>query len=199
VPELADDAVSLTTYDDNDCVLSTTDDNGNSNTYTYDAKDRCVLVSSADGTHRTFTMIRVITPPNSGPERHDRQLHLRLEQPLHAQGHDLQFSIRSCGTTTFELFGYDGCSRLTLASNDVSRLTFGYDTLGNCASSTQDGLVTTRTYDGVGNCLAVTYPGGRLVAYTYDALDQVASVSSSATSAIRRPRWQPIPTSGMAP
>ena len=40
--------------------------------------------------------------------------------------------------------------------------------------------VTTRTFDGAGNCLSMTYPGGRVVQYSYDVLDQVASVSSGA-------------------
>ena len=59
-------------------------------------------------------------------------------------------------------------------------MTFAYSSLGDCVSSTQDGLTSSSTYDGVGNCVSRTYPGGRVVSYTYDALDQVASVSSGA-------------------
>jgi len=39
--------------------------------------------------------------------------------------------------------------------------------------------MTARTFDGVGNCLSLTYPGGRVVTYSYDALDQVSGVSSA--------------------
>jgi len=64
------------------------------------------------------------------------------------------------------------------ASNDVSRLDCAYDSLGNCTMRKQDCLAAFYTYDGVGNCLSIAYPGGRVVTYSYDALNEVSSVSS---------------------
>src|SRR5580765_8923993 len=42
----------------------------------------------------------------------------------------------------------------------------------------QDCVAMTCTYDGVGNCLSIAYPGGRTVAYAYDAINQMTSLSS---------------------
>ena len=185
VLNFAADAGSQTAYDDNDNVLGTTDDNGNASANIYDAKNRLISAACADGTHRTFTydlrdnVIQTIDP-NGSVVNFTYDLNNRCTRKDIAPNGAADVA----GTTTFEIFAYDGCSRLTLASNDVSRLTFAFDTLGNCTTNTQDGLATTRTFDGVGNCLSMTYPGGRKVVYTYDALDQVSSVASSATAAM---------------
>jgi YD repeat-containing protein len=66
------------------------------------------------------------------------------------------------------------------ASNDTSLATFAFDSLGNCTVSALNGLTNSSAFDGMGNCLAMTYPSGRIVTRTYNALDEVATVSSSA-------------------
>ncbi len=179
------DAGSLTAYDDNDCALSTTDDNTNSTFYAYDACNRLVLTTHADGTHSSSSYdlrgnVVQTVDPNGSVVTFTYDLNNRcVRKDIAPNG-----AAEVAATTTFEIFGYDGCSRLVLASNNVSRLTFAYDLLGNCTTNTQDGLVTTRTFDGVGNCLSMTYPGGRVVQYTYDTLDQVSSVVSRAAAGL---------------
>jgi YD repeat-containing protein len=165
-------------YDTNSRRTAATDSNGNTTTYTYDSLDRCIAVTEADG-----TSCSLVWSPRSN---------LLWQQDANGtvitNVYDLLDRCVSrvitpgptvASTTTFETFAYDGLSRCIAASNDVSLATFAYDSLGHLVRTTQDGLSTSATYDAVGNCLALTYPGGRGVAYTHDALDQVSSLSSS--------------------
>jgi YD repeat-containing protein len=179
VPELAMDVDASWAYDENSRCTSSTDDNTNTTFYSYDSLDRCVGVTQADG-----TSCSLIWSPRSN---------LLLRQDANGTVVSNSFDLLDrcvrtditpgpgvAATTTFELFAYDGLSRCVAASNDVSLVTFAYDSLGNCVRSTQDGLASVGTFDGVGNCLSQTYPGGRVVTRTYNPLDEVASLSSSA-------------------
>jgi YD repeat-containing protein len=174
------DAGSMCAYDDNDCLLSTTDANHNPTFHTYDALDRCVVTTRADG-----TLYRLIWSPRSNliSETDPNGTVITNQYDLNDRciRRDITPGPGVVASTTFETFDYDGCSRLTLASNDVSRLTYVYDSLGDCTTSTQDGLATICAFDGVGNCLSMSYPGGRVVQYAYDGLDCVTSVASSAS------------------
>ncbi|MFO1476622.1 MAG: DUF6531 domain-containing protein [Verrucomicrobiota bacterium] len=177
--DFSKDAGTAVGYDDNGCVLSVTDANTNTTVFAYDARDRCVQETFADGSHCSLiwsprSNLESVTDPNGSTvvntyDARDRLVH-----------RDLAARNIALGTTTFENFAYDGCSRLVLAANDVSQRTLAYDTLGDCTGDTQDGLTTAFACDGMGNCLSITHPGGRVVNYTYDAADQVSSVSSSA-------------------
>jgi phage tail-like protein len=181
--DLTADAAWSWSYDDNDCLLTRTDDNTNSTVYVYDALDRCVSVTQADGTSRNM-----IWSPRSNliveTDANGTVVSNRYDLLSRCVGRNIVPSSAVATTTTFELFAYDGCSRPVLASNDVSQLLFAYDSLGNTEKLKQDCLMMARTFDGVGNCVSLTYPGGRMVQYTYDALDQVASLSTSASGGL---------------
>ncbi len=166
-------------YDTNSRRTAATDSNGNTTQYDYDSLDRCVAVTDADG-----TSCSLVWSPRSNLLRQQN-----ANGTVITNSYDLLDRCVSrlispgpgvVPSTTFETFAYDGFSRCVAASNDVSLTTFAYNSLGDCVRSTQDGLTSSSTYDGEGNCLSRTYPGGRIITYTYDALDQVASVSSSA-------------------
>ena len=96
-----------------------------------------------------------------------------------AEASDSTIASTRTATTTFETFVYDGCSQLVTANNDVSSLSFSYDSLGNCTGSSQDGLAQSATHDTEGNLLSLTYPSGRVVTYSYDALDQIANIATT--------------------
>ena len=164
-------------YDVNSRRIAATDSNGNTTQYAYDSLGRCVSVTEADGTSSSL----VWSPRSNLLRQQD------ANGTVISNRYDLLnrcvSSIITPGptvspTTTFETFAYDGFSRCVAASNDVSLVTFDYDSLEGCVRSTQDGFTSSATYDGAGNCLSRTYPGGRVVTYTYDALDQIVSVSS---------------------
>ena len=170
-------------YDDNDRVTTSTDSNGNRTQYSYDALDRCVLVTEADGTSSSL-----IWSPRSNLLRQQDANGNVISNAFDLLDRCVQRNITPASgvaaTTTFERFNYDGVSRLVLASNDTSQVEFVFDSLGNCVRSAQDGLVTTATYDGVGNRLAMTYPGGRVVSCAYDALDHPTSLNSAAAGGL---------------
>ena len=146
--------------------------------FAYDSRDRCVLVTEADGTSRSRewslrSNLALCQEANGTVITNAYDLLDRCVSRLITPGPAV------AATTTFEVYAYDGLSRLTLASNDVSRVEFSYDSLGHRVQEIQDGLVSTYTYEAVGNRLSLEYPSGRVVTYGYDALDRVSSISSS--------------------
>jgi YD repeat-containing protein len=177
VLDFARDARNVMSWDDNSRCVSRTDANTNSAFYGYDSLNDCVAVTNADATVSVFTYngfgnLITSVDPNGTAVSNIFDLDNRLVHRDIAARNVLP-------TTSFESFSYDGLSRLTAASNDTSSCSFTYDSLDDCLTATQDGLTTTDSYDGVGNLLSISYPSGRVVTYTYDALNEVASVSSS--------------------
>ena len=170
---------SHATYDTSSRCLTSTDPNGNPTSYAYDSLGHCTNVVIADGTRvqkrwlpANFRTIE--TDPNDTTITNLYDLCDRL---IHR---DIATGGAALATTTFETFAYDGCDRLVLANNDVSSVSLSYNSLGDCTGGSQDGLAQSATYDSEGNQLSLTYPGGRVVAYTYDVLDQVTNVSTTA-------------------
>jgi YD repeat-containing protein len=175
---VADVAVSYA-YDANDRLTGITDDNGNNTTYAYDSLDRLVQVTAADGTISSLVWSlrsNLILHQDANGTVISNSFDL-LDRCIRR---DITLGSEVSASTTFESFAYDGFSRLVLASNDVSRIIYVYDSLGHPVQHVQDDLVTTSSFDGLGNHLSLTYPGGRLVTYGYDALNQVTNVSSGA-------------------
>lgn len=158
-------------------LVSTTDGNGQTTTFEYDACDRLALTTCPDGTSESFVWsprsnLRVHTDANGTVVTNTYDFRERI---IHR---DIAARNVLLASTTFESFGYDGLGRLVSAENDVSRLAYAYDSLGNRISSSQDGRVTTASFDGVGNRLAFTCPSGIVVSVSHDALNRPASVSA---------------------
>jgi YD repeat-containing protein len=181
VLDFAADVGRAYSWDDNSRLASVTDDNTNTTTYTYDSLNRWTLVQRPQGSTVRCVYDRadnVITniDGNGTVVSFTYDLNDRCVRKDIVPGGGV------AGTTTFEAFSYDGCSRCFAASNDISGILFAYDSLGNCVRSTQDGLTTASSFDGVGNCLSMNYPGGRVVSYTYDALHQSATIQTPLAS-----------------
>jgi YD repeat-containing protein len=166
-------------WNDNSQMVSVTDANANVTRYAYDSAGNCTTVTNAD-----LTTTKLIWSPRSNLlvtedatgstvtntyDLCDRIIH-----------RDIAARNSLARTTTFEDFGFDGLSRCVSAINDASTNTFVYDSMGNCQSSTEQGWQLGHVHDAVGNRLSSVYPSGRVVTYTYDAVDEVSSVSTSA-------------------
>lgn len=166
------------TYDTSGRCLTFTDPNGNLTRYAYDSVGDCTLMAEADGTQQSLTWSPrsnrlAVTDANGTTVTNYYDLRQRI---VHRD-----IACRNVlATTTFETFAYDGCDRLVLASNDASSLSFRHDSLDDCIGSAQDGLAQSATYDTEGNRLSLVYPGGRVVTYAYDALNQVTNVGTFA-------------------
>ncbi len=169
----------LQAFDDNSRVVSLADADTNVTSFAYDSLGNRTTITNADG-----TVCSLVWSPRSNL--------LRVQDPNGTTITNTYDLLDRCvrrnivpgagvaGTTTFETFAYDGASRLVSAVNDASTNSFAYDSLGNQKTAIRDGWQMLGAFDGRGNCLSLTYPSGRLVTYTYDALDQVKSVSTSA-------------------
>jgi YD repeat-containing protein len=170
---------SSATFDTSSRCLTATDPNGNTTSYAYDSLGNCTTITEADGTHQQL----VWSPRSNLMEGTDANgttvtnVYDLCDRVIHR---DLAARGPAVATTTFENFAYNGCSRLVLAGNDVSQLTFSYDSFGDCTGGSQDNLAQSSTFDSEGNLLSLTYPGGRVVTYSYDVLDQVTNISTSA-------------------
>ena len=163
-----------------DRLLSLTDSHTNTTSYAYDTLGNCTNVTYADG-----TQTKLVWSPRSNLiqqedangsvvsntyDLNDRIIHRDLAA---------RTAVGVAATTTFETYAYDGCARVTAHHDDDCDGYLTYDSLGNCTSESLNGLTTSSTYDAVGNRLSLAYPGGRTLAYTYDALERCSAITES--------------------
>jgi YD repeat-containing protein len=166
-------------------LLSTTDSHGNTTSYEYDSRGRCIAVACADGTQQQFVwsprsnLIQTVDPkgtisvctydPNGRLTRRDI-----TTQEAGGGG--------AGGALYLETFTFDGCDRLVAHHDDDCDGTADFDSLGNCVSESLNGLVTASTYDALGNRLSLAYPGGRVLNYAYDASGSCTNIAESSAS-----------------
>lgn len=167
---VADSIVTSQGWDNTSRLISQTDDNGNSTTYSYDALNRRTATTYADGTvHRTTYNVHdnpiTMTDANGSIATCTYDLNNRLNSKTITRGTGVL-------GTTFESFKYDGRSRLVLAKDDDSEITRSYNSLSNMTREALNGKTTISIYDGVGNMLSCTYPGGRRIITSYDELER---------------------------
>ena len=82
---------------------------------------------------------------------------------------------------TLETYSYDGMSRVVNAQNQNSLVTRTYDSLSDILQEFQQPSgapvrMVTASYDALGNQLQITYPGGRVIASAFDALNRPSVV-----------------------
>ena len=176
-----DSITTSQTWDDSSRLTSQTDDNGNATTYVYDALNRKIKDFYADGTEHLFTYdvhdnkIKTVdangSVVNCNYDLLDRQVRK-----------DISVAPTISDDTTFEIFRYDGLSRLIHAEDDDSLVRRSYDSLSHVIKETLrtgDNIPQTTLclYDGVGNMTQCTYPGGRQISCTFDALERKEIIS----------------------
>ncbi len=163
------------TYDGLGNLLTATDANGHSVTYTYDALNRMTTSQDAEG-----NILRYEYDPKGN-------LTARIDED--GRRHDYE---------------YDALDRLVAVNTTAGRTEYRYDELGNMtglinanghttsfAYNSQnllaeevdaEGNTTTYMYDGKGNLLQKTDANGNPVTYTYDDLDRLIGRSYGSTS-----------------
>ncbi len=170
------DIVTREAWDDSWRTTGLIDDRGNQTTYEYDSLNRKTRTTYADGTQHTSIY-----------DVHDNEV-ARTDANGSAITRTYDAADRQVGVTvvpgagvsnetTFESYSYDGMNRMIRAEDDDSVLLYTYDSLSRATSETVLGQTTSGVYDGVGNRMSCTYPGGRVITATYDALDRLKSVS----------------------
>lgn len=90
-------------------------------------------------------------------------------------------------------YGYDataggnkGVGQLTSITDQSGSTSFVYNALGQAVSDTRvisgQSYTTAYTYDVAGNVLTMTYPSGRIVTYTRDALGRISGITTKENS-----------------
>ncbi|MCH6258917.1 DUF6531 domain-containing protein [Puniceicoccaceae bacterium K14] len=168
-------------WDDSSRLVSQIDDNGNATIYTYDPLNRKTLTTFADETEEACVYDsydnRIFCLDANGNEvTRSYDLNDRIVRV------DIELGAGVSDDTTFEIFAYDGLNRITHAEDDDSVVTRQYDSLSNITLETQNGVNVASTYDGVGNKLTCTYPDGRIITTSYDALERKATIQDEEQS-----------------
>jgi RHS repeat-associated protein len=167
-------------WDDSSRLVSRTDDNGRRTSYLYDALDRLIGVSFADATSRSASYDIHDNPVaemdgNGNVTNRSFDLLNRPSATTHAPGSSVS------SDTTFEMRAFDGLSRLVRAVDDDATVTLAFDSMDNVVTETSNGVATSSSHDGLGNRTGLTYPGGREIQATYDALERLREVTDVAS------------------
>lgn len=165
-----DSILTTQAWDNSSRLITQTDDNGNATKYSYDPLNRLIATTYADGTvHRNTYDVHdnkiTMTDANGSVATCTYDLLNRLAGKSIARGQGI-------GGTTFEIFKYDGLSRIVLAQDDDSEVTRHYDSLSRVTKEVQNGKTISCIYDGVDNQLRCIYPGGRIITTSYDELNR---------------------------
>ena len=164
-----DDITTKQGWDDNSRLISRTDDNNNATVYEYNPLGTRVTEEYADGTRRSA---KYDVHGNVVESEDANGSIVTVEYDLNDRLTDMTIVVGAgvSNATTFEKYEYDGRSRLVYAQDNDSVVTFTRDSLSNVTSETLNGQTTVSEYDGVGNQIRNTYPGGRVIACTFDEL-----------------------------
>jgi RHS repeat-associated protein len=177
---IVDTIVTRKAWDENSRLLSNTDDNGNTITYSYDTLNRLILTTYADGTTTSS-----IYDANDNVVNLTDQNGTLVTNTYDALNRLINRSIvpaPGVGGTTSETFGYDGLSRTTLAQDNDSTVIFTFDSLGNLRSENQNGKTISSSYDGVSNRVNLNYPSGRSFTQVFDALNRIQQINESSNT-----------------
>jgi len=180
--------VTAYTYDGNNNLLTLTDAQSGATSYAYDVRN---------------LLVEELFPGHSLPSNNERRaytydaahrLKSRLDQNLdsttYAYDRLHRLTTRAYPDTLNDTFVYDAASRLTSAvsarySNTVART---YDSASRLATETQTlggvNYVLGYAYDASNRQTSVTYPSGKVVARTFTARNQLATVSFDGTSVV---------------
>jgi len=181
-PSDSADIVTGNAWDASSRLTAQSDDNGHTTALMLDALDRETGEDMADCTQPTTTYDvhgnrLTDTDANGTVVNYTYDDLNRLVHKTIAAGSGVATD------TTFEDYRYDGLSRLVQAQNDRTSVTREYDSLGGVLRETQSvtgggpAAVINAVFDGVGNQTLCAYPGGRVVATSYDALDRKKTIS----------------------
>lgn len=192
-------------YDANSLPASQTDDNGNQTQYAYDNADRTVkqtigicvapnLASKCVGPKSSTYSFDAAGLLISMTDYNGSVTHYAYDSANRLISTSIQRAPGVAGSTATS-HQYDGLSRLTsafdnnnpTAATDGVTMTRSYDSLGRTIEERQQignspGLAVDRAWRGDGLRSSLTYPNGRVVDYTYDANDRLATLGDAGAS-----------------
>jgi len=166
-------------YDQNDNVTRVSKPASNFTNYSYDANDNLYTVSDPNSQTTTFNhndkdLLASVSNPTMNQtsfDYHDNGM-VRNKQKPDFQSvmytYDNSSRLLSISGSITGSFGYDNSDNLTSAGNQNGSIVNNYDGLNRITSSTDYyGNTVSYGYDPSGNIISITYPGNKLVQYTY--------------------------------
>ncbi|MEU9961256.1 DUF6531 domain-containing protein [Streptomyces sp. NPDC050982] len=169
-------------YDRNYRLTATVDGAGHRTTYGYDALDRQVSVTRADGAIARAAYDGVGNTLWVVDENGTETVNLS-----DADGRIVERRSSGKGTDVeVERFNYDGLGRLIGATSDTGTIRWTYDSLSRPLTEERAGRLVSAFYDAAGNTVALAYPGGENVRRRYDRSGRVVAVDTAAGERIAR-------------
>ena len=186
-------------YDPLNRLIRVTDPKGGQTTYGYDGLDQITSVTDPRGLVTSYAYdglgnLGRLTSPDTGVTTNTYDAAGNLLTQTDAQGQVTAYAYDALNrvtsityqggaTHTFEYdLGVFGKGRLSRVAEPGSVTQYGYDQKGRLLAETRTingvNYTTSYRYDSVGRLAGVTYPGGREVAYTFDALGRVQDLST---------------------
>ena len=156
---------STAQYDTDGNVVATTDFNGNTITYSYDARNRLISKAYPDGTSvaYTFTLTgqEATVTDARGTTAYSYDARDRLASRTDPDG-------------TVISYLYDANGNRTNVATPAGSTSYTFDALGRETTVTdQDGAVTRYTYDAAGNLIRTKLPNGTEETRAYDVLNRL--------------------------
>jgi RHS repeat-associated protein len=151
-------------YDGGHNLISMTDANGNTTTYTYDGLNNLTSITDALGNVTQFGYESVSCAGCS-------VISSNLTALTDGNGHTRHFT-------------YDELDRMVKETDALGRsVTYSYDAQGNVTELTdQDGNTTTYRYDALGRLLQTTFPDDSAETFTYDAVGNLLTATNADTT-----------------
>ncbi len=197
-------AVNQTTsydYDSLDRLTQLTQPNTSITGYGYDSHDNITTVSDPENhttinTHDDFGNRLNRNSPDTGATQYIYDFAGNIISATDAKGVETTseydalnrlIATRYPDSTNDILYSYDqgtnGIGRLTGMTSTGGVYAYSYDAMGNLlndnAQISSQSYLTAYTYNQSGQATSITYPGGRVVEYTYDTVGHVTFVSST--------------------
>ncbi|MEE8574169.1 MAG: RHS repeat-associated core domain-containing protein, partial [Thermodesulfobacteriota bacterium] len=188
------------TYDAEGNKTSVTDGNGKVTLYAYNNDGKLIKTTDAAGGVTIYSYIDTgtcagcggggeddlasFTDANGNTTSYSYDLMSRLLTETDALGAVTNYSYDSVGNlssstdaaSNVTTYGYDLLNRLTTQSSSDDTLTFAYDELGNMTNAGNTNSSYEFIHDANGNILTSTDSNGRAVTYSYNALNDRASM-----------------------
>jgi RHS repeat-associated protein len=192
-----------TTHDYNalNRLQQTVDALGGKTGYGYDANNRLIQVRAPNNATTRYSYddlgnLLEERSPDRGTLTYTYDAAGNLKSQTDARGITTAYSYDALNRVIFiddpgieqdVMFLYDACpngtGRLCAVEDQSGTTNYAYDAFGNVTQETHIELgmsyVTTYTYDAGDRLLSMTYPGGRIVGYTRDALGRVTEVTTT--------------------